>query len=327
MLNALSIDVEDWYHPELVRSHVDGEPRPQIEESTGALLDLLRQRGVKATFFVVGEIAQRHPHLIRAIAAEGHELGCHGMDHRPLWELTPEEFRDDLQRFAAILSSVVPGVRVTGFRAPTFSLDNRTRWALTVLGNLGYHYDSSIFPIKTPVYGVSGSPLHPYLPSLDNLAVEATVATARAFSGAASGGQLVQSGQGAVVEFPMSVWSWAGLRVPVCGGFYLRAMPFKFVCFALRQINRQRPFVLYVHPWETFAGTPRLALPVSSRFITYYHLQDTMSRLKMLLHAFSFAPMKTVLEGMAESGAQAGISAPHRTREGVPKAGHLSARQ
>jgi polysaccharide deacetylase family protein (PEP-CTERM system associated) len=295
MLNALTIDVEDWYHPELVRSHVSpqdasrGTITPQIEASTGALLELLRERGIRATFFVVGEIARRHPHLIQAIVAQGHEVGCHGMDHRPLWELTPDEFRFELEQFASVMSSVVPGVETIGFRAPTFSLDNRTRWALTVLGSLGYHYDSSIFPIRTPVYGVGGGPLHPYHPSLDNVAAEAE-----------SRDQLDQSGRGALLEFPMTVWGWAGLRVPVCGGFYLRALPLKFILFALRQVNRQRPFVLYVHPWETFADTPRMPLPLTSRLVTYYHLRGVMARLKALLDAFSFAPMRTVLQEMGE---------------------------
>ena len=293
MLNALTIDVEDWYHPELVRSRLSLAERPQlspsehtvspagdaeaqIEESTRALLNLLRERGVKATFFVVGEVAQRHPRLVQEIAAEGHELGCHGMSHRPLWEMTPDEFRSELGQFAAAMSLAVPGAEIVGFRAPTFSLDNRTRWALTILGNLGYHYDSSIFPFRTPVYGVGGCPLEPYRPSLGDVAVA--------------------DGQGPLLEFPMSVWSWAGLRVPICGGFYLRTLPFQFILSCLRQINRQRPFVIYVHPWETYANTPRLALPLASRFITYYNLQGMMARLTRLLDTFSFAPMRTVLE-------------------------------
>lgn len=296
MLNALTIDVEDWYHPELVHAHVSpggvntGVNASQIEASTGALLDVLRQRGVKATFFVVGEIVQRHPRLIEAIAADGHELGCHGMGHRPLWELTPEQFRSDLKQFASLVSSVVPGADIVGFRAPTFSLDNRTRWALTVLSEMGYQYDSSVFPMRTPIYGVGGGPLHPYYPSLDNLAVEAPSRH--------TGGQ---DGQRTLLEFPMTVWSWAGVRVPICGGFYLRAWPFWFLVFALRQVNRQRPFVLYVHPWETFAATPRLPLPLSSRFFTYYRLHSTMDRLRALLDAFSFAPMRMVVEEMAGS--------------------------
>ena len=146
--------------------------------------------------------------------------------------------------------------------------------------------------MRTPLYGVSGCPLHPYRPSSGNVAVPAG---ARRTPQAAS-----EDGEGTLLEFPMSVWSRAGLRVPICGGFYLRALPLKFVLFALKQVNRQRPFVLYVHPWETFADTPRLALPLSSRFITYYHLQGMMARLTTLLDAFSFAPMRTVLEEMGE---------------------------
>jgi polysaccharide deacetylase family protein (PEP-CTERM system associated) len=235
--NALTIDVEDWYHPELVRNRLSaGEKRPQIEESTRLLLELLRERRVHATFFVVGELAQRHPGLIEAIAAEGHELGCHGMSHRPLWELTPDEFRLELQGFARTMAAVVPAAEITGFRAPTFSLDNRTRWALDILAEFGYYYDSSIFPLRNPVYGVNGCPLEPYRPSTKDVA------------------KADESGK--LLEFPMSVWQWAGLRVPVCGGFYLRALPFFWIQFCLRQIQRQRPFAVYVHPWETYARTP-----------------------------------------------------------------------
>jgi len=307
MINALTIDVEDWYHPELVRSRVapggtgyPGAVGAQIEASTGALLELLRRKGVKATFFVVGEIVQRHPRLVQTIAAEGHELGCHGMGHRPLWEMTPDEFRSELEQFAALIASVVPGAKVAGFRAPTFSLDNRTRWALTVLASLGYHYDSSIFPMRTPVYGVSGAPLYPYRPSPDNVAEPVIASAPRGLDRAAPGRSQDENGRGNLLEFPMTVWSWAGVRVPISGGFYLRVLPLKFVQFALRQVNRQRPFVLYVHPWETFAGTPRLELPLSSRFITYYNLRNMMSRLIALLDEFSFAPMSTVLEGLAD---------------------------
>jgi len=281
MLNALTIDLEDWYHPELVRHHTaEEEQKGQIEQSTQMLLNLLRDRGAKATFFVVGAIAQRHPRLVEAIVTEGHELACHGMSHRPLWELTPDEFRSELQEFAAIIGELVPGVQVVGFRAPTFSLDNRTRWALGILTEFGYHYDSSIFPTKMPVYGVSGCPLTPYRPSVEDVAIA--------------------DEHGTLVEFPMSVWAWAGLRVPVCGGFYLRALPFSFIRFCLRQINQTRPFTIYVHPWETYPDTPRLALPFLSRFITYYNIEKMMHRLAVLLDVFPFAPMKTVLEEIGE---------------------------
>jgi len=294
MHNALTIDLEDWYHPELVRNrlfalfegnsteasrsaglHI-GHLAPQIQQSAQTLLDLLHKHETKATFFVVGEVAQRHPKLIETIAAQGHELACHGMSHKPLWRLTADEFRSELCAYAALMREIAPGAEVIGFRAPTFSLDNRTRWALGILAELGYHYDSSIFPIRNPLYGVNGCPLTPYRPSVDNVAV-------------ADAG-------GALVEFPMSVWVWGCLKVPVCGGFYLRALPFGLIQSCLRQINRQQPFVIYVHPWEVYPHTPRLPLPVVSRFLTYYNLESMFGRLETLIGEFSFAPMRTVLE-------------------------------
>ncbi len=281
MHSALTIDVEDWYQPELVRHHLSAqEERGQIEQSGNAVLELLRGRGIKATFFVVGEIARRHPRLIEEVLRQGHELGCHGMSHRPLWELTADELRCELQQFAEVMDEIVPGVAIRGFRAPTFSLDNRTRWALGILTDFGYHYDSSVFPIRTPAYGVSGCPLLPYRPSAGDISLEDEEAE--------------------LIEFPMSVWTWAGLRVPVCGGFYLRALPWRFVRFCLREINSSRPLVIYVHPWETYPETPRMSLPLLSGFITYYNIGKMISRLTALLEMFRFAPMKTVLEEMGE---------------------------
>ena len=281
MLNALTVDLEDWYHPELVcRRLPPGEREAQIEASTRLLLNLFGERGIKATFFILGEIADRCPRLIQTIVAQGHELACHGMRHKPLWQMTPDEFRSELQEFGGVVETAAPGVEIMGFRAPTFSLDNRTRWALEVLAEFGYRYDSSIFPFKNPVYGVRNCPLAPYRPSLEDVTV------------AGSGGT--------VIEFPMSVCVWGGLKLPVSGGFYLRALPFGLVRFCLRQINQQRPFTIYVHPWEAYQGTPRLALPFLSRFITYHNIGATVQRLEALLDAFAFAPMRAVLEEMGE---------------------------
>ena len=281
MRNALTVDLEDWYHPELVRHHLSaGECTPQIQESAQGLLDLFRLRAVKATFFVVGEVARRHPQLIEDIAAQGHELACHGMSHRPLWQLTPDELRCELQEFAGLMRQIVPTVELEGFRAPTFSLDNRTRWALGVLAEFGYHYDSSVFPLRNPLYGMSGSPLGPYRPSREDLRLADPT--------------------GRLVEFPMSVWARAGLKLPVSGGFYLRALPWAWVRSGLRQINQQRPFAIYFHPWETHAGTPRLALPLIARLVTYYNAGGVQSRIEALLDEFAFAPMRAVLAEMRD---------------------------
>lgn len=283
MLNALTIDLEDWYHPELVRRWLSlGEQEAQIEQSTRLLLDLLREQGVKGTFFVVGQIAQRHPRLVEAIAVEGHELGCHGMSHRPLWEMTPEDFRVELEQFHKVMSAVIPGAEIVGFRAPTFSLDGRTRWALDVLAEFGYKYDSSVFPMRTPLYGVDGCPLQPYRPSSEDIARS--------------------DDHGALIEFPMTVCSWMGLKVPISGGLYLRTLPFSLIMLCLRRVNGQRPFVIYVHPWEAYPHTPRLRLPVWARLATYYNAGAVLPRLRELLKVFPFAPMRTVLE---QSGALA----------------------
>jgi polysaccharide deacetylase family protein (PEP-CTERM system associated) len=287
MRNALTIDLEDWYHPELVRHHLPGSTpgteglrRTLIERSTQHLLNMLRERGISATFFVVGEVAQQHPQLIQTIVEHGHELACHGMSHKPLWEMTADTFRAELDAFGATMLEIVPHVEIVGFRAPTFSLDNGTRWALNVLAEHGFRYDSSVFPVRTPVYGVATAPLAPYCPSAQDIAVADEKAE--------------------LVEFPMSVWSLLGWRVPVSGGFYLRALPFRLVKYCLQQINRQRPFAVYVHPWEISSDTPRLALPLTARFVTYYNMANMLPRLESLLDTFSFAPMRTVLQEMGK---------------------------
>jgi polysaccharide deacetylase family protein (PEP-CTERM system associated) len=285
--NALTIDLEDWYHPELVRPRLGpDEPKPQIDQSAQALLELLHSRGVQATFFIVGDVASKAPDLVRRIAEAGHEVACHGMSHRPLWKMTPNEFRQELTDFGRLMAAILPGYRLEGYRAPTFSLDNSTRWALTVLREMGYHYDSSVFPLRTPLYGVAGGPLEPYFPSPDNVAAADHGASSRSSAGQASN---------PVLEFPMSVWSWAGLRVPVSGGVYLRALPMRMITWCLRQISKHRPFVVYVHPWEAYPLTPRLALPLPSRLATYYNTRAVLPRLSALLDQFSFAPMRTVV--------------------------------
>lgn len=287
MHNALTIDLEDWYHPELVRSRLEAaEPESQAEQSTRPLLELLRVRGVKATWFVVGEVARRSPGLIRTIAAEGHEIACHGLNHRPLWKMTPDEFRQDLTEFSHLMADILPGYQLQGYRAPTFSLDNSTRWALTILAEMGYSYDSSVFPVRTPLYGVAGGPLEPYYPSPDNVAIAGRGVSQRSEDGQPSS---------SVLEFPMSVWTWAGLRVPVSGGVYLRTLPWRMITWCLRQINKARPYVIYLHPWEGYGKTPRLPLPLLSRLATYHNSGVVLPRLAALLDEFSFAPMRTVV--------------------------------
>ena len=273
---ALSIDLESYWHAELLRKRVDrAGALDRVEEATRPLLALLAQHGVRATFFTVGEVIETHPELIRDIVAAGHELACHTYTHRPLWELDEAAFEEEIVRFNALVARVTPGVRVRGFRAPTFSLSPATSWALNVLARHGYTYDSSVFPMKTPLYGIPDAPMHPYRPAA-NLVDEDPASP--------------------LVEWPMTVWRVGPVTVPVCGGFYLRALPMRLILHGLKQAAKTRPIVIYLHPWELDPDTPRIPLPRRDRFITYHNLGQPMRRrLETLLDAFTFARMGDLL--------------------------------
>ncbi len=285
---ALTFDVEDWYHPELLRDRVAaGDRRSVVREGTGAILDLLQRHGVTATFFLLGEVAARHPDLVRRIAGAGHEIACHGMTHRPLWKLDRESFRVELRRFREALRAALGADPAVGFRAPTFSLDRSTAWALEVLHEEGFTYDSSVFPVRVKLYGVAGAPLRIYRPAADDLAGH--------------------DPRGALVEFPVAVAGLGPLRLPVAGGFYLRALPLWLLVSTLDRIARRRPFVLYLHPWECAPELPRVKLPAGDAFITYFQLGSVGRKLDHLLKRYRFETMRAILEreghlGEAPSG-------------------------
>ena len=273
MLNGLSVDLEAWYHAELLRRHVDpARADPQLEAATAPILALLAARGVRATFFTVGEVLGRAGGLVRAIAAAGHEIACHGYSHRPLWQLDPESLAGELVAFRAALEGLGLGPAL-GYRAPTFSLSARTAWALGVLAQGGYRYDSSVFPVRAGLYGVPGAPLAPYRPALTDLC--------RHDPG------------GPLLELPLAAWRALGTNWPVAGGFYLRALPFSLLRGALRRIRSAgRPFVLYLHPWEAWPATPRVrGLRPWERWVTYVGSRAVLGRLRALLDEFQFAPL------------------------------------
>lgn len=277
--HALSIDVEDWFHPELVRDRVPAEERiPRVGEALEALRALLGDAGAKATFFVLGPILSQEADLIRELHREGHEIACHGMTHLPLWELDPAGLREELHEWRALLAEVDPEISAIGYRAPTFSLDQSTSWALPVLAEEGFVYDSSIFPVRNHVYGVAGAPLVPYRPDLR--AVER------------------HHDEGAMIELPVSVLAMGRMRVPVAGGFYLRALPFPLFTWALRRISRERSALLYCHPWEMDTGTPRQRLGALASWITYVGRDRARSKLERLLRELSFDRIDRVF-GMA----------------------------
>lgn len=274
---ALSIDLESYWHAELLRRFVDRTTADdRILPATLPLLDLLAGRGVRATFFVVGEIIDQYPALIRRILAEGHELGCHGFTHRPLWEMTEAELDVELSLFAAVLKRQLPGVRPQGFRAPTFSLLPNTAWALAVLARHGYAYDSSVFPLHTPLYGVPGCPPVPYRPAPSLLTSDPAAP---------------------IAEWPLTAWHVGPLTLPVCGGFYLRTLPMPLITHGLAAAAEQGPIVVYLHPWELDPGTPRLPLSRRDLFITYHNVgAPVRKRLETLLDRFSFRPMLETLQ-------------------------------
>jgi polysaccharide deacetylase family protein (PEP-CTERM system associated) len=274
---ALSIDVEDWFHPELLRGRVtSGDARSVVAEGTAVILELLRRHGVRATFFVLGEVARDRPELVRAIAAGGHEIACHGMSHRPLWALDRESLRTELRAFRGAVRGALGDDPAIGYRAPTFSLDRSTAWAFEVLAEEGFRYDSSVFPLRVRLYGVPGAPLGLYRPS------------------AADPGR--EDPRGRLVEFPVAIGKLGPLRVPVAGGFYLRALPLPLVTALLDRVARRRPFALYLHPWECVKDLPRVALSPADAFITYTGLAGVPRKLDALLARYSFTTMSEILE-------------------------------
>ena len=275
MINALSIDLEEWYHSELVEGRRFSFS--QATEATRPVLDLLDRYQTKASFFVVGEVAEQNPGLIQSIFERGHEIGCHTFSHKLVWSLDENLFREELGHFHSIMEKILGKVAIKGFRAPCFSIDNRNRWALRVLLDFGYQYDSSIFPLKiNPLYGVSGAPTRPYRISLEDVRKE--------------------DPQSPLMEFPLCPLMIGRLKIPISGGFYLRALPSYFLYWGLKRINRSQPFLVYFHPWEGYDKTPRFKLPLYNRVITYYGIRSALGKLEFLLKHFKFTRVDHILD-------------------------------
>lgn len=277
MKNALTIDLEPWYVSEFLVGYLPDEKDDHVEEAVRPLLDLLDNYGTKATFFVLGIVAERYPELVKEIHAKGHEIASHAYSHKTLYELGEARFEREIEKSTGLLESII-GERPIGFRAPCFSMNNSTRWALRVLRRHDFKYDSSIFPIKTMLYGVPDAPLHPYRPSMIDLTKH--------------------DPSGDIIEFPMTVLRM-GRNIPVAGGFYLRVLPLWFIKFAIARVNKTRAAVIYVHPWETDPRTPRLdGVPLFPRFVTYHGINSALRKIEGLLNAFEFSPLREFQENV-----------------------------
>jgi polysaccharide deacetylase family protein (PEP-CTERM system associated) len=286
-VNALTIDVEDYFHVEafsgsIPRADWDAFPS-RVVENTARILDLLDALGLKATFFVLGWVARKAPFLVTEIARRGHEVGCHSMWHRLVYSMRPEDFRADLKEATSRIADCAQ-TPLRGYRAPSFSITRKSLWALEILAEEGYSYDSSIFPIYHDVYGFPGFP---------RLPVEVQIGM-----GGAGDGAVNYSGARTILEFPPSTLELGKLTLPALGGGYLRIFPLAYSSWALRRLARRdrAPAMVYFHPWELDPAQPRMAGPLRSRLRHYTGLGRMEGKLRRLLRRFRFTTAEQALD-------------------------------
>jgi polysaccharide deacetylase family protein (PEP-CTERM system associated) len=266
MRNALTFDVEDYFHVSAFAAEVSyadwDSHASRLESNTERLLALLDENGCRATFFVLGWVGDRHPQVVTRIAARGHEIACHSQQHRLVYEMTREEFREDTRRAKAVLEDI-SGQQVRGYRAPSFSITPRSVWAFEILVELGFTYDSSIFPVRHPNYGMPSAPAFPFR---------------------------VRVPVGGIVEFPMPTVEFRGHRSPFGGGAYFRLLPYWYSRWAIRFVNDKKhlPVCIYLHPWELDPDQPRVRASASARLRHYLGLRGVRDKLKRLLCDFEF---------------------------------------
>jgi len=275
MLNALSVDVEDYFHVEAFASYISPKDwdsySPRVERNTIRVLDLFAKYNARGTFYILGWVADRFPDLIRRIAAAGHEIGCHGFSHQLIGRQTLEQFRQDIRKSKALLTNEVQK-DVTCYRAPSFSITRKTQWAVEVLAEEGFKIDSSIFPVKHDLYGMPDAPRFPY------------------WHKASNGFQLF--------EFPPSTIRLGNVNIGVGGGGYLRFSPYAVSRWALKAINEKEhmPAMVYFHPWELDPNQPRIPAKLRSRLRHYTNLAVMEKKLESLLRSFRFTTVTQACE-------------------------------
>jgi polysaccharide deacetylase family protein (PEP-CTERM system associated) len=268
--NALTVDVEDYFQVEAFKGVISNDSwdniPTRVEANTQRLLDMFAQADIKATFFVLGWVAERHPEIVRRIHAAGHEVGSHGYAHQLAHLQSRDIFRDDIQRSKRLLEDI-SGERVKGYRAPTFSVRRSNWWAYDVLAEEGYDYSSSLYPVSHDLYGTPDAPIAPFHPTESGL-----------------------------LEIPLSTMKIGGRNLPCSGGGYFRLLPYAVSqwCIERSLAQRRSPFVFYCHPWEFDAGQPRIQAGAKSRFRHYTNIARMQGRVARLFEDFRWNRMDHV---------------------------------
>jgi polysaccharide deacetylase family protein (PEP-CTERM system associated) len=274
VVNALSVDVEEYYHATVFQEAVNGATaglESRVEASTERVLALLAGHSVKATFFVLGEVGAAHPGIVRKIAREGHEVACHGYDHTLVSRRSPDEFRAEIRQAKAVLEDV-GGQPVIGYRAPSFSIGAAQRWAYAILAEEGFRYDSSVYPVLHDRYGDRAAPRFPY--------------------------EIWRNGSERLIEFPVGTVRLLGVNLPVGGGGYFRLLPGSLIEAGIRRVNTadRKPVMFYFHPWELDHEQPRPSMAWHRRFRHYVGQRGHEAKLARLLRTTPFAAVREVLE-------------------------------
>ena len=277
MINALTIDVEEYFHPSEVEPYVapsSWQSLPsRVDQQISRILDVLDENDVKATFFILGWIAEHRPRIVRKIASRGHEIACHSYAHRLVYSMTPDQFRDDTKRAVAAIEDAC-GITACAYRAPSYSITARSLWALDILVQLGFKYDSSIYPVNHDRYGIPGFNRH---------AVN------------------YQTPSGPIVEVPIGTVQLGQHTVaPIGGGGYLRLLPYCYTAAGIRRVNgtEARPVCVYFHPWEIDPEQPKLASGRIAKLRTYTGLGSMERKIARLLRTFDFSTLSAVYGGL-----------------------------
>ncbi len=270
----MTVDVEDYFHVAAFENTIDpdkwSEYTTRVEQNTNSLLELFERKGLQATFFILGWVAERYPDLVKTIFQAGHEIASHGYSHQIIYKQKPEIFREETIRSKALLEDIIQ-TSVTGYRAASYSITPNSLWALDILAETGFEWDSSIFPIHHDRYGIPDSPTSPYFIKTRN-------------------GSLIK-------ELPLTTAKFIGVKLPAAGGGYFRLFPYWLSRKLLEKATKDSPAIFYLHPWEIDPEQPRVeGASLLSRFRHYNNLEKCMERLDKLTSDFEFTYVSNALD-------------------------------